>query len=206
MLRLAHWLCYISAIVLLVLGISGTFNIFTDMASNSGKYVEKKIVNGELKEEDLSTDTRTFIYVEVLQSALKNDYVLCGRSLARGNDSNWFGSFMAEDLKTGKYERYNNELCHLNIFTWLGVIGVLLYSLIYFRSSFLAVYRSNSYFLKLIGFFIAFHWAYGWIEDTTNFDILNISLWSAISMGLSSQFRAMTDQDFVEWFGAIFKK
>lgn len=206
MLRLAHWLCYISAIVLLVLGITGTFNIFTDMGSNSGKYVEKKVVNGEQVEDDLAADTRTFIYVEVLQSALKNDYVLCGRSLARGNDSDWFGSSMAEDLKTGKYERYQNELCHLNIFTWLGVIGMLLYSLIYFRSSFLAVYRSNSYFLKLIGVFIAFHWAYGWVEDTTNFDILNISLWSAIGMGLSSQFRAMTDKDFVEWFGAIFKK
>lgn len=206
MLRIAHSTCYVSAVLLVVLGISGTFNIFTDMASNSGKYVEKKVVNGELKEEDLSTDTRTFIYEEVLQSALRNDYVLCGRSLARGNDSNTFGIHMAEELKTGKYERYYNELCHLNIFTWLGVIGMLLYSLIYLRSSYLAVYRSNSYFLKLIGVFIAFHWAYGWIEDTTNFDILNISLWSAISMGLSSQFRSMSDQDFVEWFGAIFRK
>lgn len=206
MLRLAHWLCYISAIVLLVLGISGTFNIFTDMASNSGKYVEKKVVNGEQTEDDLAADTRTFIYIEVLQSALRNDYVLCGRSLARGNDSNSFGTYNAEDLKTGKYERYQNELCHLNIFTWLGVIGMLLYTLIYIRSSYLAVYRSNSYFLKLIGVFIAFHWAYGWIEDTTNFDILNISLWSAISMGLSSQFRAMTDKDFKQWVWSIFYK
>ena len=103
MLRIAHWTCYVSAVLLVVLGISGTFNIFTDMASNSGKYVEKKVVNGELKEEDLSTDTRTFIYEEVLQSALRNDYVLCGRSLARGNDSNTFGIHMAEELKTGKF-------------------------------------------------------------------------------------------------------
>lgn len=206
MLRAAHWLCYVFAIVLLVLGITGKFNVFTDLESNSGKYVEKKIVNGEQVEDDLAADSRTFIYVEVLQSALNNDYVLCGRSLARGNDSNSFGSYNAEDLKTGKYERYQNELCHLNIFTWLGVIGVLLYSLIYIRSSYLAVYRSNSYFLKLIGVFIAFHWAYGWIEDTTNFDILNISLWSAIGMGLSSQFRAMTDKDFKQWVWGIFYK
>lgn len=206
MLRCAHWLCYVSAIVLLVLGITGTFNIFTDMSSNSGKYVEKKVVNGEHVEEDLASDTRTFIYIEVLQSALDHDYVLFGRSLARGNDSYSFGSFMAEELKTGKYERYQNELCHLNIFTWLGVIGALLYSLIYFKSSYLALYRSNSYFIKLIGVFIAFHWAYGWVEDTTKFDILNISLWSAIGMGLSSQFRAMTDNDFLKWFGGIFKK
>lgn len=206
MLRIAHWLCYVSAIVLLVLGITGTFNIFTDMDSNSGKYVEKKVVNGELVEDDLAADTRTFIYVEVLQSALDHDYVLFGRSLARGNDSYSFGSFMAEELKTGKYERYQNELCHLNIFTWLGVIGALLYSLIYFRSSYLALYRSNSYFIKLIGVFIAFHWAYGWVEDATKFDILNISLWSAISMGLSSQFRAMSDKEFLKWFEGVFKK
>lgn len=205
MLRIAHWLCYVSAIVLLVLGITGTFNIFTDMDSNSGKYVEKKVVNGELVEDDLAADTRTFIYVEVLQSALDHDYVLFGRSLARGNDSINFGSYMAEELKTGKYERYQNELCHLNIFTWLGVLGALLYSLIYFRSSYLALYRSNSYFIKLIGVFIAFHWAYGWVEDTTKFDILNISLWSAIGMGLSSQFRAMSDKDFLKWFEGIFK-
>ena len=59
---------------------------------------------------------------------------------------------------------------------------------------------------KLIGVFIAFHWAYGWVEDATKFDILNISLWSAISMGLSSQFRAMSDKEFLKWFEGVFKK
>lgn len=203
-LRFVHWLCYITAIVLVTLGITGTFNIFTDMASNEGKYVEKKMVNGKMIEDDLSADTRTFIYVEVLQSALRHDYVLCGRSLARGNDNEYFGVFFAEDLKTGKYERYQNELCHLNIFTWLGLIGVVLYSLIYLMSSYLAVYRSKSYFLKLIGIFIAFHWAYGWVEDTTKFDILNISLWSTIGMGLSSKFRRMTNTEFIIWVKSIF--
>ena len=206
MLKLAHWSCYIGAIVLVVLGITGVFNIFTDMSSNEGKYVEKKVVDGQVVEDDLSADTRTFIYIEVLQSALKNDYVLCGRSLARGNDSMTFGSYNAEDLHTGRYERYGNELCHLNIFTWLGLIGMVLHSLIYLRSSWLAMYRSNSYYLKLIGVFIAVHWAYGWVEDTTKFDILNISLWSAISMGLCAQFRAMTDEEFINWFRGIFKK
>lgn len=206
MLKVAHAACYLSAVILLTLGISGTFNIFTDMSSNEGKYVEKKVVNGEVVEDDVSADTRTFIYVEVLGSAISHNYVVFGRSLARGNDSQAFGSFNAEELKTGKYERYQNELCHLNIFTWLGLIGAILWSLIYFRSSYLAVYHSKSYFLKLIGVFIAFHWMYGWVEDTTNFDIMNITLWSAISMGLSSQFREMSDQDFIIWFKYIFRK
>lgn len=205
LLRIVHWSFYITAIILVTLGITGTFNLFTDISTNEGKYVEKKMVNGQIVEDDLSSDTRTFIYVEVLESALRHNYVIYGRSLARGNDSAFFGAFNAEDLKTGKYERYGNELCHLNIFTWLGLIGVVLYSLIYLRSSFMAVYHSKSYFLKVIGIFIAFHWAYGWVEDTTKFDILNISLWSAIGMGLSSQFRNMTDREFIQWFKGLFQ-
>ncbi len=208
MLRFAHWACYVGAIVLVLLGITGVFNVFADVStSNEGKYMEKRAnMEGEIGEEDLSADTRTFIYMEVLESAVYHDYVICGRSLARGNDSRTFGSFSAEELKTGKYERYQNELCHLNIFTWLGLIGMVLYSLIYMRSSYLALYRSRSYFLKLIALFIAFHWAYGWVEDTTKFDIHNITLWCAIGMGLSAQFREMTDQEFLDWFKSIFRK
>lgn len=206
MLRLAHWCCYGGAIVLVALGVSGVFNVFEDMGSHEGEFTQKKMVNGEMHEEDMSSDTRTFIYVEVLNSAVKNNYIWCGRSMARGNDSMSFGSYNAENLKTGKYERYGNELLHLNIFTWLGVVGVVLFSLIFIRSSYLAVYRSKSYYVKLIGVFIAFHWAYGWVEDTTNFDIMNISLWSALAIGLSSQFRAMTDEEFLNWFKGIFTK
>lgn len=205
-LKFIHAFCYILPIILLYLGISGTFNIFQDISSNEGKYVNKKVVNGEVKEEDLSADTRTFIYKEVLESALKHNYVIWGRTPARGNDSAAFGSFNAENLKTGKYERHSNELCHTNVFTWLGLIGVILYSLIYFRSSYLALYNSNNKYIKYLGCFIAFRWAYGWIEDFNRFDIMNISLWMMISMGISIQFRSMSNEQFKSWLNGIFRK
>lgn len=205
-LKFIHAFCYILPIILLYLGISGTFNIFQDISSNEGKYVNKKVVNGEVKEEDLSADTRTFIYIEVLESALKHNYVIWGRTPARGNDSAAFGSFNAENLKTGKYERHSNELCHTNVFTWLGLIGVILYSLIYFRSSYLALYNSNNKYIKYLGCFIAFRWAYGWIEDFNRFDIMNISLWMMISMGISIQFRSMSNEQFKSWLNGIFRK
>ena len=204
-LQIAHWTCYIAPIILLYLGISGTFNIFEDLSSNEGKYVQKKVVNGKMVEEDLSTDTRTFIYVEVIESSLKHNYVLWGRTPARGNDSMAFGKFSAEELKTGKYERHSNELCHTNIFTWLGLIGVVLYTLIYLRSSYLAIYKSNNIYIKFLGCFIAFRWAYGWVEDFNSFDIMNISLWMMIAMGLSIRFRSMTNLQFRHWIYSLFK-
>jgi len=205
LIKLVHWTCYISPIVLLFLGILGTFNIFQDLASKKGEYIETKIVDGQIVEEDLSADTRTFIYEEVIESALKHNYVLWGRTPARGNDSMTFGAYSAEVLKTGKYERHANELCHTNVFTWLGLIGVVLYSLIYLRSSYLAVYRSNNIYIKFLGCFIAFRWAFGWIEDMNRFDIMSIALWMIIAMGLSKQFRAINNKQFQIWLINIFK-
>lgn len=198
--KVIHWACYIIPIVLLILGMTGRFNIFENLESNKGKYVEKVIMNGQVVEIDLSTDTRTFIYTEVIESAIKHDYVIWGRTPARGNDSRAFGAYNAEILKTGKYERHKNELCHLNIFTWLGLIGVILYTIIYLRSSYLAIYKSENIYLRFLGCFIAFRWAYGWIEDMNTFNIMNISLWMMIAIGLSSQFRSMNNKTFKNWF------
>ena len=204
LIKFAHWTCYILPVILLYLGISGTFNIFKDLSSNEGKYVQKKIKDGQVIEEDLSVDTRTFIFEEVITSAIRHNYVIWGRTPARGNDSMVFGAIQAENLKTGKYERHANELCHTNVFTWLGLIGLLLYSLIYLRSSYMAVYKSNNIYMKFLGCFIAFRWAYGWIEDFNRFDIMNFSLWMMIAMGISIRFRSMSNQEFQSWIKQIF--
>ena len=207
-LKTVHWLFYIGPIVLLFLGITGVFNIFKDSISESNynKYVQTKIVDGQIHEEKLASDTRTFIYEEVLGSALKHNYIIWGRTPARGNDSYFFGSFNAEELKTGKYERHSNELCHLNVFTWLGFIGLLLHCAIYLIASYRAVYHSNNLFVKYIGVLVAFNWALGWIENMTGFNILNMTIWIMISICLSSKFRLMNDVEFKLWFDSLFVK
>lgn len=199
LIKCFHLLFYILPIILLILGISGRFNVFKDLSSNEGKFSTTHVVNGEIQEEDLSADTRTLIYTEILESALKHNYIIWGRTPARGNDSALFGSYKAEVLKTGKHERHSNEVCHPTVFTWLGLIGVILYSIFYMRASYLAVYKSNNIYIKFIGLLIAFHWAYGWVEDTINFDILNITLWMIISIGMSKTFRNMSNNDFRQW-------
>lgn len=205
LIKFSHFLLYILPVILLILGISGRFNIFKDLSSNEGKYSTTQIVNGETQEEDLSADTRTIIYVEVLESALKHNYIIWGRTPARGNDSVAFGTYSAEKLKTGKYERYRNELCHLSVFTWLGIIGIMLYSIFFIRASYLAIYKSNNIYSKFIGLLIAFHWAYGWIEDPIDFDILNITLWMIIAMGMSKVFRNMSNIEFKAWVVRLIK-
>lgn len=193
--KILHASCYVIPIVLIYLGINGIYNIFNDEKTSATISSETSLT---------TEDTRTFIYQEVISSAIKNNYLIWGRTQARGNDTKAFSeSFI--DIKKTHIERSMNEVCHLNIFTWLGLIGIVLYSLIYFRSSYLAIYKSNNIFLKFIGVFIAFRWAYGWIEDINNFDAMSISIWMLISMGLSDYFRKMNNIEFKNWVLSIFK-
>ena len=203
-LKITHWFLYILPIVLISLGVSGIFNVFEDFSTVTEKNISGNKSVSEEKSSEMSADTRTFIYVEVIESALKNDYLIMGRTPARGNDSVTFGDYNAEELKTAKYERHSNEVCFPNIFTWLGLIGMILYCLIYLQSSYLALYKSNNLFMKLIGVYIAFRFLFGWIEDFNRFDISNIALWMVIAMGFSVEFRRMNDREFKAWVKSIF--
>ncbi|MBC7845813.1 MAG: hypothetical protein H7Y10_04930 [Flavobacterium sp.] len=204
-LSVIHVFIFVLPIMLLVLAINDTFNVF-----EMDKYISTKsntvVLNSLGADEDLLGDSRSFLYQEVISSAIKNDYVLFGRTLARGNDSVAFGSHEAEELRTFRYERYSNEVSILNVFTWTGLIGIVLYFFIFFKATHLAIANSNSYFLKIIGLYGSFRWLTAWVEDFNRFDIMNVFIWIVIAMCYSKQFREMSDRDFAIWLNGIFKK
>lgn len=193
-------------IIFFTLAITGTFNIFKIGDTIKGTYTKTKVVDGEMREFDLKHDSRTFLYVEVLNSAIKHDYILFGRTPARGNDSFSFGSHSAEELGTGRYERYSNEVSILNIFTWTGLTGVVLYFLIFFKASQLAIIHSNNQYVKLIGLYVSFRWVSAWVEDFNRFDIMNFMLFMSIAICFSSKFRLMTNAEFRSWLNGIFSR
>jgi hypothetical protein len=96
-------------------------------------------------------------------------------------------------------ERLSNEVNILNIFTWTGVIGVILYSSIFFIASGLAINQSNNIYCKVLGVFISFKWAYGWVEDFSRFDINWITTWLLIGMCFSKSIRAKSNDEFKAW-------
>lgn len=193
-------------LIFFILAITGTFNIFKFDELIKGDYNSVEIIDGKKKEVTLTADTRTFLYIEVLVSALKHNYFIQGRTPARGNDSNSFGLHQLRELKTGKKERFSNEVSILNVFTWTGLIGVVLYFMVFLRASYLALNESNNYFMKILGLFIAFRWAYAFIEDFSRFNLFSIFLWMMIGMCFSKEFRDMNDEAIKEWLLGVFKK
>lgn len=196
-------LFFIIPLVLFLLGVSGTFNIFK-IKEHLGKDVSVMGTDdeGNRAEESFVADTRTFLYEEVLQSSINNNYWLFGRTPARGNDSNTFGLIQFE--WTGRYERESNEIGLANVFTWTGLVGVIIYSIIFFQASFLAVNRSRNIFIRLLGLYLAFRWLYSWIEDYQTFSLNYLVLMLIWGMCLSKSFRSMTEMEFTIWARGIF--
>ena len=144
---------FIIPIIFLILGISGVFNIFK---------MDEYLPNDFQKDQVLIEDTRTFGYTEVIISAINNNYVIGGRTPARGFDTMYNG--LLENIEemsrmTGDKVRSERPACEinfLNIFTWTGIIGVVLLSLIYITSCYKAILYSNNYYIKVLGVYIAF--------------------------------------------------
>ncbi len=189
--------------VFFTLGVSGVFNVL-----NMNEYVKGDFTSmgvdeeGNRVEQDIIVDTRTFLYIEVLESAIDNNYWLVGRTPARGNDSNSFGAFEAE--LTGRYERLTNEIGLANVFTWTGIVGVVLYFLIFSRASFLAINKSRNIYAKMLGVYVAFRWLYSWVEDINNFTLNYFMLMVMLGLCFSHSFRYMNDKEVTIWVRGIF--
>lgn len=202
-LETARLALFIIPFVFLGLGVTGVFNVFNMNEYLKGDYTSMGVDSeGDRVEQNIIADTRTFIYVEVLESAVGNNYWLLGRTPARGNDSDTFGVFEAE--LTGRYERLSNEIGLANVFTWTGVIGVMLYLLVFYRASFLAVNRSRNVYAKMLGVYIAFRWLFSWIEDINNFSLNYFMLMIMLGLCFSHSFRNMTDSEITIWARGLF--
>lgn len=194
---------FILPILFFVLGVSNVFNVFKMDEYLDGDYTSTGVnEKGERVEQNVIVDTRTFLYEEVLESAIYNNYWLLGRTPARGNDSETFG--FVDGSLTGRNERITNEIGLANVFTWTGLVGVILYSLIFYRASFLAVRKSKNIYVKILGVYVAFRWLYSWVEDVNKFSINYFMLMIVIGMCFSISFRKMNNNEFTVWVRSIF--
>ncbi|MBW8332456.1 MAG: hypothetical protein K0M40_10585 [Prolixibacteraceae bacterium] len=192
---------FTAPLVFLVLGVTNTFNIFKINEDRKGEFVtERKLSSGEERTSDFASDSRTFLYQEVIQSGIDRNTWIWGESAVSGYKTEYF-----EDMLSSK-GRIRSEVGILNVFNMLGIVGVFAFTLVYYMASFLCVMRSNNYLCKLIGIFIAFRWTFSWIEEFTNFDMNYFFLWLTIGLCFSISFRKMNDDDMKVWIRGIFDK
>lgn len=193
---------FIAPIVFFILGATGIFNIFKIGNDNNlaEKYTVKTKENGDVT---MLSDTRTFLYVEEINSAIKNKYWLLGHSIARGYSSMSFGAEIDQVLDVKRGERQGSETSILNVFNYFGIVGVIIYFLIFAYAAYKGIYKSRNLFIPIVGLFVSFRWLFAWIEDFSRFDLNYLFLWIMIGMCFSPIYRRMTNKQFYRWLKGV---
>lgn len=176
----------ITPIVLLVLGISGVFNVFQDVSKSKDLDISTND-----RGVTLATDTRTFLYYEVINSVIEDDNILFGGGMTTGYDS--IKIVIEEGSDKGK--RYASEVGILNIFMQTGIVGVVLYFIFIFYVSNYAINNSNNQLTKLIALFISFRWPLSFVEEFSQYNSNFYIFWLAIGLISSETFRALKDKE-----------
>ncbi|MDB5157651.1 MAG: hypothetical protein JWR50_2358 [Mucilaginibacter sp.] len=186
-IKTAQFLIFIIPLVFLSLAVSGTYNLFAESSKTSVTIQSKKY--GSTQEENLTADTRTFLYVEVFKTLSDKGTFLIGEGASGKYKSDYF-----DDIGDNR-GRYGSEVGFLNILLYSGIIGFIIYGLILLISSYYAVYRSKNFLCKMFGMLLICRWLLFFVEEYTNFDLNTFFTWLLIGLVCNAQFRNMTDRE-----------
>ena len=197
-------------IVLLLLGTLGIYNPFEALSNNANlniNFAEAQDKTGTVIQK-ANEDTRTFIYEGVLATSLKNDSWLIGRTFVRGYEVDQLFGVEAYQIifeRTGRMERISCEVGILNPFTWMGLIGLLLYSLMILAPSWYGVFRGRNKYVQCVGIILAFRFMFSFIEEMQTFGWNTITLWLMVAICISPKFLKMSNNEMKIWIYSTFK-
>ena len=183
--KVINLVLYVIPLLFLYLAAFSDFNVFRD----SGKFIGE---DTEVAGENINDDTRTFLYVETITSSLDKDYYLLGRSPASGYDS---PSFEMRNNVVG-FTRLS-EVCILNVYTWTGIFGLILFMCIYIYTSFRCLYKSNNRYMRMVGLAISISWLMNWFANS-NYSICayHTIIYMLMGLSLNDHLLSLNDKEF----------
>lgn len=183
-------------IVSLYTSVQGIFNPF--------EYMEEQSAGEKYGDEDLSADTRSFLYEEALLSVKNNGDALLGRTFGYGYDSEFaYNRSKETNLKVRKQRV--SEVFMINVFIWMGGLGVVLIFIVFVTTIIISIVYSNNIYSQYLGLLLSVQWVLLWIE-MPHIMITNniIVLWSMMSLCVSPYWRRLTNHEFAKEMKAIF--
>ena len=160
----------------------------------SGKDVFKMVLGDNTEEgyrqDNLRSDTRTFLYVDVFRDLKINNAFVFGKGINAG--------YASHDFET--FNRLAVEVGFLQILLKTGIIGFLLYMALIISAIFKAINNSNNIFIKYLGMLLSGYVLMFFIENMILFNLLNIIIWIIVGMCHSRELREMDDEEIRELF------
>ncbi len=187
-------------LIAIVLAFWYDFNVF-DFKSylGEGEEVYNEVTG---KTESSMDDTRTFIYLEAMESAIENEYLALGRTPYYGYDSYFQVDRMSRlGFVVDGYSVERISEVHIeSIFTWFGIFGLVFYTVMLYQMSRNCITKSNNKFCKIIGLAVSFMWLMLWIEYSFAFTPSFFVYPLMLSLAYDTDLATMTDTEIRNYF------
>ncbi|PXY45702.1 hypothetical protein DMB68_00465 [Flavobacterium hydrophilum] len=155
--------------------------------------------------QDLLIDSRTSIYSDVFSELKKQEAFVFGLGASGKTKTSLTEVSYADFDKIYKEGRRRTESGMLNYIQWGGMIGGLVYFLLFVKASFLGIYRSRNWFCVMLGIWVAFKGLFSFIEDATYFSVSSIFIFFAIGICMSKKIRQLDDLEIKVFFKKTLK-
>lgn len=174
-------------LVFLALGVSGVYNVFKTDTEDTGELSE-----------DLTgistTDSRTVVYLDVLNDLYTKNKLLYGVSPTGRHDSSLKSAGTNEYFFFYKNGRLGTEVGVLEYLLRGGLIYLSIFIVLIFYSANISLFKSNNDFSKLIAMYIFIYWCILFIELQPSSGMWSLSFFIAIGIALNPAIRNMSNR------------
>ena len=144
-----------------------------------------------ISDQEMNDDTRTFLYIEVLEDLIVNDSFLFGK----GSSGTYFSPYF--NTQAGSSDtRLTVEVGILAILLKTGFLGLILNLLLLLNAIYYALFKSKNLFVTAIGLMLGLHFFILFVENIISYSIYNLCIWFFIGLCLSKEIRNMSNLEF----------
>jgi len=167
------------------------FSVFVSIQANS---MYNRIAN----DKELTTDTRTFLAIEMFNDMSENE-LLIGRGALGQYYSPYFAILKREGVKGGDSPiRSTNEIGYLHMILKGGYIMMALYLLILVPAAYLGIVKSKNLLARMSGYIILSFIIMFVLIYPPEYRIDFIILWMAVGTAITKSIREMSDKDLLK--------
>jgi len=149
--------------------------------------------NQVTQNEELTTDTRTFLFEELFQDMSQSELWI-GRGAMGTYYSPYFDYIGQQGLEGDSETRSVNEVGYLEMILKGGYVMMLLYILILLPAAFLGIFKSKNIISKMCGYFILAYLIVWGISYYPIYSAEYILLWMATGTAISGKNRRLTNK------------
>jgi hypothetical protein len=161
------------------------------------------IYNKIVSNKTFTTDTRTFLFVEMFHDMSENEQLIGKGALGRYY-SPYFAMLQRNKIKGGDSSlRSVNEIGYLEMILKGGYIMMILYLLILIPAAYLGVFKSKNLIGRMSGYIIILYLVIWTISYYPVYSAEYLLLWMAVGTAISPQARNTTDKELQKYINGV---